>query len=67
MCICFEERGEDEVKAKDFAGGGEKREALGVQGTGGGCQYKPWAEKMSKTYMREAQGDSGCFLHGTVP
>lgn len=49
------------------AGGGEKKGRWGTGGTGGGCQYTPWAEKMSKTYMRETQGDTGLFLHGTVP
>lgn len=47
-------------RLKTLSADGKKGEwAVGDWGFGGGCQYKPWAEKMSKTYMRKAQGDTG--------
>lgn len=53
------EREREEVKAKGLAEGRKKKEA--------GCQYMPWAEKMSKTHMVEAWRDTGCSLHCIVP
>lgn len=53
------EREREEVKAKGLAEGRKKKET--------GCQYMPWAEKMSKTHMVEAWRDTGCSLHCIVP
>lgn len=50
-----------EAKVGGLAQGeGKKKEEMG-------CQYTPWAEKMSKTDMADGLRDGVCCLHGIVP